>query len=131
RAQQAARRLQLGGEYADHGLIFAGTLGQPLDWQNLVTRSFRPLRDRLALRLAGLAVPPRPPTGAGRPIWEAWRAEARAMTSDALRVTGLARMRPYDLRHSAATLLLAAGEHPKIVSELLGHAKVTLTLDTY
>lgn len=40
-------------------------------------------------------------------------------------------MRPYDLRHSAATLLLAAGEHPKVVAELLGHSKVTLTLDTY
>lgn len=39
--------------------------------------------------------------------------------------------RLYDLRHSCATLLLAANEHPKIVSERLGHASVTLTLDTY
>jgi integrase len=39
--------------------------------------------------------------------------------------------RLYDLRHSCATLLLAAGEHPKIVSERLGHATVTLTLDVY
>jgi integrase len=39
--------------------------------------------------------------------------------------------RLYDLRHSCATLLLAAGEHPKVVSERLGHASVTLTLDTY
>ena len=39
--------------------------------------------------------------------------------------------RLYDLRHSCATLLLAAGEHPKVVSERLGHATVTLTLDTY
>ncbi len=30
-----------------------------------------------------------------------------------------------------ATLLLAAGEHPKVVQELLGHASVQLTLDTY
>ena len=37
----------------------------------------------------------------------------------------------YDLRHSCATLLLAAGEHPKVVSERLGHASVTLTLDVY
>jgi integrase len=28
-------------------------------------------------------------------------------------------------------LLLAAGEHPKVVSERLGHASVTLTLDVY
>lgn len=40
-------------------------------------------------------------------------------------------VRLYDLRHSCATLLLAQGEHPKIVSERLGHASITLTLDTY
>jgi integrase len=40
-------------------------------------------------------------------------------------------IRLYDLRHTCATLLLAQGEHPKIVSERLGHASITLTLDTY
>lgn len=40
-------------------------------------------------------------------------------------------IRLYDLRHTCATLLLAAGEHPKIVSEMLGHASIQLTLDTY
>ena len=44
---------------------------------------------------------------------------------------GLPDLRLYDLRHTCATLLLAAGEHPKVVSERLGHASVTLTLDTY
>lgn len=39
--------------------------------------------------------------------------------------------RLYDLRHSCATLLLVAGENPKVVSERLGHASVVLTLDTY
>lgn len=39
--------------------------------------------------------------------------------------------RLYDLRHTHATLLLKAGVHPKIVSERLGHASITLTLDTY
>jgi integrase len=43
----------------------------------------------------------------------------------------LSRIRLYDLRHTCATLLLAANEHPKIVSERLGHASITLTLDTY
>jgi integrase len=31
----------------------------------------------------------------------------------------------------AATLLLAEGEHPKVVQELLGHAQVSITLDRY
>ncbi len=48
-----------------------------------------------------------------------------------LQAAGLSRMRLYDLRHSHATLLLANGEHPKVVSERLGHASTTLTLDTY
>lgn len=44
---------------------------------------------------------------------------------------GLPRMRFHDLRHTAATLLLAQGVHPKIVQEMLGHASIALTLDTY
>jgi integrase len=40
-------------------------------------------------------------------------------------------LRLYDLRHTCASLLLAAGENAKVVSERLGHAGVTITLDTY
>ncbi len=43
----------------------------------------------------------------------------------------LPQIRLYDLRHSHATLLLAADEHIKIVSERLGHSTTRLTLDTY
>lgn len=39
--------------------------------------------------------------------------------------------RLYDLRHSCASLLLAAGEHPRVVAELLGHSTTKLTMDTY
>ncbi|WP_374701184.1 tyrosine-type recombinase/integrase [Thalassobacillus sp. C254] len=41
------------------------------------------------------------------------------------------RIRFHDLRHTHATLLLQMGEHPKIVSERLGHSKVSVTLDVY
>jgi integrase len=41
------------------------------------------------------------------------------------------RTRFHDLRHTHASLALAAGVHPKIVSERLGHANVGITLDTY
>lgn len=40
-------------------------------------------------------------------------------------------IRFHDLRHTSATLALAAGVHPKVVSERLGHSSVTITLDTY
>ena len=43
----------------------------------------------------------------------------------------LPKIRLYDLRHTMATLLLFAGENPKVVSERLGHASIVLTLDTY
>jgi integrase len=79
-------------EYTDHGLVFAGDQGQPLDLRNLTQRHFRAI-----LKAAELPQ----------------------------------ELRLYDLRHSCATLLLAQGEHPKVVSERLGHASVTLTLDTY
>ena len=44
---------------------------------------------------------------------------------------GLTGVRFHDLRHTAATLMLKAGVHPKVVSERLGHATIAITLDTY
>ena len=44
---------------------------------------------------------------------------------------GLPKIRFHDLRHTCATLLLSRNVHPKIVQEMLGHAKVAITLDTY
>jgi integrase len=43
----------------------------------------------------------------------------------------LPEVRLHDLRHTHATLALQAGIHPKVVSERLGHATVSITLDTY
>jgi integrase len=40
-------------------------------------------------------------------------------------------IRLHDLRHTHTTLALQAGVHPKVVSERLGHATVSITLDTY
>ena len=44
---------------------------------------------------------------------------------------GLPKIKLYDLRHTSANMLLSEGEHPKVVSERLGHASIVLTLDTY
>jgi integrase len=48
-----------------------------------------------------------------------------------LRQVGLPVIRLYDLRHTAATLALAAGVPPKVVAEQLGHASAAFTLDIY
>ena len=79
-----------GSRWRSEGLVFASTIGTPLDERN-VRREF----------------------------------------VDLLKTAKLPVMRIHDLRHSYATILLAAGEHPKVVQETLGHSSVQLTLDTY
>ena len=37
----------------------------------------------------------------------------------------------HDLRHTCATLLLTKNVNPKVVSEMLGHSNIAITLDTY
>ena len=44
---------------------------------------------------------------------------------------GLVGVRLHDLRHTHASLMLQAGVHPKIVSERLGHASISVTMDIY
>ncbi len=44
---------------------------------------------------------------------------------------GLPDIRFHDLRHTAATMMLQCGVHPKIVQERLGHSSISITLDTY
>ncbi len=91
RKRQLEQRVRLAGLYEDHGLIFSSENGTPLNPENLVKRSFKPLLKR----------------------------------------AGLPEIRFHDLRHTCATLLLGRGVHPKIVQELLGHATIAMTLDTY
>jgi integrase len=56
-------------------------------------------------------------------VWKEW--------SRLLKEAGVPYVRPHDARHTAASLLLSKGIHPKIVSEMLGHSTVAITLDTY
>ena len=44
---------------------------------------------------------------------------------------GLPAFRFHDLRHTCATLLLTKNVNPKVVSEMLGHSSIAITLDTY
>jgi integrase len=46
--------------------------------------------------------------------------------------TGITRhIRVHDLRHTAASLALRNGIHPKVVQEMLGHSTIAITLDIY
>ena len=48
-----------------------------------------------------------------------------------VRLTDIPRVRFNDVRHSHATQLLAAGVHPKVAQERLGHSTVATTVDRY
>jgi integrase len=48
-----------------------------------------------------------------------------------LKRAGLPQITFHDLRHTCASLLFQKNVHPKFVQELLGHASVAITLDTY
>lgn len=43
----------------------------------------------------------------------------------------LPKIRFHDLRHTSATLLIHAGEHPKVIQSRLGHSNITTTMNTY
>ena len=78
------------------------------------------------------------------PVWQegGWvftRPDGRPLDPDevthafarTIKAAGIMGVRLHDLRHTHASLMLAQGVHPKIVSERLGHASITITLDTY
>ncbi len=67
-------------------------------------------------------------TRVGTPI------DPRAVTAAFHKVLANAKLpsiRYHDLRHTAATLLLAQGVNPRTIMETLGHSQISLTLDTY
>lgn len=64
----------------------------------------------------------------GRPLsvtttWKRWQALLERAKVPAMPF--------HSARHSAASLLLSRGVHPKIVSEMLGHSTVAISLDVY
>jgi integrase len=48
-----------------------------------------------------------------------------------VKATGIRRITMHELRHTSATLLLAAGVQPHVVQRRLGHSKISVTLDIY
>ncbi len=99
-----------------------------------VLRSYRAARGRLSLELArpGAYIFGNPEGGTRSPneVSRRWRTRVRQarehLGDDQLHTITL-----HDLRHTHATLLLANGEHPKVVQERLGHRHISVTMDTY
>jgi integrase len=68
------------------------------------------------------------PTSVGTPMQGSWllrHLRQRLARAD------LPKNRFHDLRHTAATILLSHNVNPKVVSEMLGHSSVAITLDIY
>ena len=90
RVTQNEQRLQQGSSWRDHGLVFCSTVGTPMNPDNLVRRSYKPLLEH----------------------------------------AGLPKMPFHCLRHTFASLMMP-NEHPRVVQEMLGHSRVSTTLDIY
>lgn len=91
RKAQAERRLILGPDWHDIGIVFPGPFGRPMHPAHFYRWHFQRLVKR----------------------------------------AGVPSIRFHDLRHTCATLLLASGVNPKVVQERLGHATISVTMDTY
>jgi len=50
---------------------------------------------------------------------------------ESLRAKLSEKTRFHDLRHTCTTLLLTKNVNPKVVSEMLDHSNIAITLDTY
>lgn len=114
KAAQAARRLAAGKEWQKSDFVFTTGVGRPLDG-TLVTRDLKRILARTWL--------------GGRSGCKHPRLRERACLDCG--ASQLPIVSFHGLRHSCASLLLAAGVPIRDVSELLGHSDVRLTLSSY
>jgi integrase len=88
--RQDAERAARGDAWREHGLVFASTIGTPIEPRNVNRR------------------------------WDELRKRA-----------GMSQLRLHDLRHGCATFLLAQGVPARAIMEVLGHAEIGVTMNTY
>ncbi|HEX5493712.1 MAG TPA: site-specific integrase, partial [Mycobacteriales bacterium] len=91
--------------WADPRLVFASTTGGPIDHRN-DTRAFKALLVRAGVRCAEVPQP-----------------DGTTMLVPDVRL--------HDLRHTAASLLLAQLVPARVVMEVLGHSQIGVTMNTY
>jgi integrase len=99
-----------GESWAAHDFVFTNEIGEPLKVGKVRSSHFRPMLRRTAEVLFP-AEPPDPEVSRRR--------------------REFLKTRLYDLRHTAASLMLAVGANPKVVSTRMGHANVGFTLTVY
>lgn len=123
RKRQAAEQLQWGEAYTDSGRVFTYEDGAALK-PTYVSQRFGQLIRRYAAIRGRLA--------------KGWTIEKVArqyrVPVEAVRIAAGAPLPPirfHDLRHGAATMLLASGADMKLVSDVLGHASAAFTSDVY
>jgi integrase len=116
KARQNTERLLMGENWENIDFVFANEVGRPIEATNLLRRSFKPLLKSICT------------CGHREGEHENNRTCSRCACST---FSSLPDIRFHDLRHSAATLLLEKGIHPKIVSDMLGHSQVGITLNLY
>ena len=85
------------------------------------------VRERVASTAAGGYLFPSPTGG----VWTNTNFRARSRWMDATRAAGVEGTTIHDLRHTAASLLIAAGADVKAVQVILGHSTATMTMDLY
>jgi integrase len=99
--------------------------------QNFVLEALRGLQNKQGTGVEGNCCPAHNlmfVTEAGMPLTQrVVKREFRRLLAKA----GIRPVRLYDLRHTAATLGIAAGVSVKVISDLLGHASISFTLERY
>lgn len=118
RERQAVERLALGALWATTGAVFATELGEWTHPDNL---------KRALARVVAWSNPVQPD--------RAWKGIPREQRARLAAVVGLGlelpAISPHDLRHTYATLALRRNVPVEVVSKVLGHARVSITLDVY
>jgi len=118
RAAQDVERLAIGSAWSTTGAVFATELGEWTHPDNL---------KRALARVVAWSNPVQPD--------RAWRGIPREQRAALAAVAGmgleLPAISPHDLRHTYATLALRRGVPVEVVSKVLGHARVSITLDVY
>jgi integrase len=104
RAQQAQIRLRT-NHWQARDLVFCTDTGGPIEPRN-VNRALRSLLIRANVRVA-------------------------TSRDAAGKATHTTQLRLHDLRHSCASFLLAQGQNPRVVMEILGHSGIAITMNTY